>query len=295
MTSKIIRQNNATVFYYFDITFFSQKEIRSILRVSDKKKYFVGIIDHKQAISDPALLFSSGLHDYLGPQLCRQPMELKRFNEILCRQNVDFSDQEAGNSKNQLITSLVKKASDWKNVQTGTEYLFTMMYIELDGSRNFGNRVRESTIDRLLHNFQRTVESYVSQQNGRLWIWNDFGGIVLFPYNENPTEVIVTCMRLMLSRRIISVDNSEQKLLLSYRIVLYPGSTVYRERGKTGRIISDAVNSLAHIGQKYAHPGNMYVSKNMYTHCRQSIQECFTESGNFEGTELYSMRLPESY
>ncbi|RPJ08230.1 MAG: hypothetical protein EHM28_04870 [Spirochaetaceae bacterium] len=302
--------------WYIDAASFTEKKLQSaITAVASKRTVIVGVIDAKGIVVDIGALFSAGAGDYLGPKLCKTPVRESRLFSVIAWKGFEGTvpakaglytgrkkaaalqnAMKAGKSgKRGARQPAIPALSDWASLQSDREYVFTMMYIELDGYRNLGQRVHEAAVERLLAIFQKVVEQYTSPGKGRLWIWNDFGGIVLFPYGGKPENVIIPCMRLMLSRRLVSVEQSGQKLLLSYRIVLYPGSTVYRERGKTGRIISDAVNSLSHIGQKYAKPGNMYITQDLYARSTQSVREGFKETGTYEGTVLYRMRLPIKY
>ncbi|MBP7583491.1 MAG: hypothetical protein KBA61_05635, partial [Spirochaetes bacterium] len=52
------------------------------------------------------------------------------------------------------------------------------------------------------------------------------------------------------------------------------GNTVYRVRGDTGSIISDSINSIFHLGQKYA-PDSSYSRR---TWSRSSPPACGTSS-----------------
>jgi hypothetical protein len=239
----------------------------------------------------------AGARDYLGPKLCREPISGKRLEAVIA-----FFESNGRSKKSTILAtdtetsaSSVPAAKNWKNVEAGKEYKFYMMFIELDGYRDISHRIGEAAVGRLLLYFQKTVEKFVANDQGRLWIWNDFGGIILFPIVRDFNNIIAACLRLMLSRRIISIEQNEHKLLFSYRVVLYEGSTVYRERGKTGRIISDAVNSLSHIGTKFARPGNFYLTGTLLCNAKPKIKECFLDAGCYEGTPLDRMKLPQRF
>ncbi len=253
-----------------------------------------GIIDAAGAEKDPALLFLAGARDYLGPGLCSKPLSAARVRLAATGPSGGQAVRPAEEEEPE-PPSAAPRARDWASVVSGEEYLFRMLYIELDGHKDISVRVAENALDRLLEYFQKRVEQFIAPGAGKLWIWNDFSGIALFPFKEKADEVAAACIRMMLSRRMVSVDQNIQKLLFSYRLVLFTGSTVYRERGKTGRIISDAVNSLSHIGMKFAKPGNCYLSRDIHEELSPNMKQCFGPAGTFEGVPLMKLKLPAIY
>ncbi len=296
---KSIRSLTQQTFFYIDISTYTEKELFGLLNLLSKADTLsFGIIDPKETVKDKALLFFKGASDYLGRKQSKEEMLPSRLTNVLTFKPITkVSDrQQTRHTENAPIgSSKLPRAKNWDNIQSGSEYLFYMMFIELDGYHDIQQRVGEKAIESLLSSFQRVVENYLAHEKGRLWIWNDFGGIILFPAGNNIQGIIAACMRLMLSRRLISIEQCAQKVLLSYRIVLHMGSTIYHERGKTGRIISDAVNSLSHMGSKFARPGNFYVTDDLLSKAPDALQECFTKAGEVQDTTLFRMKLPVRY
>ncbi len=300
---KTVRTGKNHRLLYVDITGFAEKARNGILNLLCRSGHVLfGIIDPKEEIKDKALLFHKGAADYLGREQCREGITAARLKSVLLFKGTDGPAAQAGTAAVRLSADAASKtpskallARNWNMVVPGNEYLFYMMFIELDGHHEISQRVGEKAVGELLTAFQSLVELYIAPAKGRLWIWNDFGGIVLFPYTKNPAAIIGSCMRFMLSRRSASIEQCAQKVLLSYRIVLHTGSSVYRERGKTGRIISDAVNSLSHMGLKFARPGNLYITDDIFFHTPRTLQDCFKKAGQFQCYELYRMKLPKKY
>lgn len=292
---KSIRQKREADIIYLDTAAFSETKISTIINnARTTAGLLIGIIDSRGAIKDPALLFLHGPSDYIGTALAKIPQSASRFEKIiglLSRQK--NPEQTAGKSPRPSgLTTTMAVATGWDAVKPGQEHLFTMMHVELDGQKGFSQRLDRGAIGSLVDHFQKAVAAAVTNEHGRVWIWKDFGGIVLFPAGRKPDDVVASCLRLMLSRRSLSIDMREHKVLLSYRIVLLNGSTIYHERGKTGRIISDAVNSLSHIGIKFAAPGNFYITDELAKKLKSDFRECFTPAGEFEGLTLQRMKLP---
>ncbi|MBN1798315.1 MAG: adenylate/guanylate cyclase domain-containing protein [Spirochaetales bacterium] len=284
---------------YLDISTYTEKQLFGLLNLLDRTDFIrFGIIDTKETVKDKAQLFFKGASDYLGINQCKNDIRPARLKNIIAfKPFADIPDRhQITRAKDaSAAASKLRCAKNWESIQSGNEYLFYMMFIELDGYHEIQQRVGEKAIERLLSSFQKVTANYLVHEKGRLWIWNDFGGIILFPAGNKIQGIIAACMRLMLSRRLISIEQCAQKVLLSYRIVLQTGSTMYHERGKTGRIISDSVNSLSHLGTKFARPGNFYITDDLFTKAPEALQECFSCAGEFQNTALFRMRLPVKY
>jgi hypothetical protein len=286
-----------SAFFYIDLAGLAKSRLSAFRRAVDANPVVsYGFIDAAGGEKDPALLFLAGARDYLGPALCAKPLSASRVRLAAAPGGGTAAapkNLKAEEEKETLSTA--PRARDWANVTPGEEYLFRMLYIELDGHKDMSARVADNALGRLLDYFQKRVEEFIRPGAGKLWIWNDFSGIALFPFQKKADEVTAACLRFMLSRRILSVDQNIQKLLFSYRLVLMTGGTIYRERGKTGRIISDAVNSLSHIGMKFAKPGNCYLSRDIYEELSPNLRKCFAPAGTFERVPLLRFKLPAKY
>jgi hypothetical protein len=291
-----VAQAAGPALFYLDSGSLAKKKLTSLRQAiaADARLRFA-IIDPDGEVDDPAALLQAGALDYIGPKLCRTGITAARINQSLAASKavVPAAGKKTPQGKAAIAGPI--PARDWSSVKTGGEYRFRMLYIELDGHKDSGLRSSESMLGRLIAYFQKAVERALAAEGGRLWIWTDFSGIVLFPIAASPDAVTAAVMRLMLSRRLVSMDQDIQKLLFSYRLVLIDGATVYRERGRTDTIISDAVNSLSHIGAKYSKPGNFYMAADIHAGLSPALKKCFIPAGAFEGIALVKMKLPGRY
>lgn len=184
----------------------------------------------------------------------------------------------------------ILSGSDWKDVKTGSEYTFIIMLIELDGSSRLKKSYHRDQLDTLLKRLEDYI-SYVTEPNkGRIWMSMDTAWLLLFPFNGRRCSPLLTCSRLMLDRNIISAEDIGFNIPLSYRISLHIGNTVYKKRGDTGRIVSDTINSVFHLRQKYAEPGGFYVTQDIFPFIPKGLDDYFIPAGVFEGREIRRMR-----
>lgn len=127
-----------------------------------------------------------------------------------------------------------------------------------------------------------------------MWIWNEPGGLFLFPFDGSSYQPVVTCMRLMLNKKIFNVEMIGSTIFYSYRIALHLGNTVFRRRGDTEQIVSEAMNYIFHLGQRFSEEGNLYITREVTGLLPRSMQEAFLPAGSFEEREVLKFNLPRN-
>jgi hypothetical protein len=95
---------------------------------------------------------------------------------------------------------------------------------------------------------------------------------------------------LMLNQRLISAEEFCYDFLVSFRVALHIGNTVYQLRGDTGTIVSDSINSIFHLGQKFAEPGSLYLTEDVRPLLPAGLEKSFVSEGIYEGREILRMR-----
>jgi hypothetical protein len=123
-------------------------------------------------------------------------------------------------------------------------------------------------------------------------MWHDFEGLVLFPFNGERCNAVLTCLRLMLSQKIYSVETPYFHSMLSMRIAMHIGNTIYRKAGDTGTIVSDSLNTVFNLGRKFGNPGNFYLTRQVLEFAQEGLTGCFVPAGHFNGMEIMRMMLP---
>jgi hypothetical protein len=79
-------------------------------------------------------------------------------------------------------------------------------------------------------------------------------------------------------------------IIPSYRVALHIGATTYHTRGQTGRIVSDSVNTIFHLGRKFTRPGHFCMTETAVPYIPAGIRQYFVPAGRFEGHEITRMR-----
>jgi len=284
-----VKKVRAGSFIYYDITNRSKEDIKKIMRQLDGLATIqYGIIDPRGVSQDIAEYFHKGASDYIGKLLLKEQLTDKRLQRVIDF-GIEKQQRGAGEEEKPEKPEYILSGKDWKDIKTGSEYTFVIMLIELDGSSRLKKYHRDQ-LDTLCKRFENYITYVTEPNNGRIWMSMDTAWLLLFPFNGRRCSPLLTCFRLMLDRNIISAEDIGFNIPLSYRISLHIGNTVYKNRGDTGHIVSDTINSVFHIGQKYAGPGGFYVTQEIFPFIPKGLDAYFIPAGVFEGREIRRMR-----
>jgi len=285
---KMIREYNL---FYLDISSVKEMDTKKYLNLVYKTKNArIGIIDPDNSISDPAELFYNGAADYIGKNLLKSGITFKRIEAAYNFRKIEVVVPVCEKEEDDSARDYILSGNDWSLVKPGQEYTFCFMFIELD---NFRDMKKTAGVERsriIAEAFHKFIGQYVSSIKGRVWMWMEHGGLILFPFDGRSCDAVLSSFKLMLNMYIINMVDLTMDYFYSYHIVLHIGNTVYRERGETGTIVSDSINSIFHIGQKYAEGRNFYLTGDMERFIPPGICEYFVSAGEFEGRKLLRMK-----
>jgi hypothetical protein len=288
-----IKNIGKDTFTYIDFSGFEPSSMNGTLKYLMKLTgYRYGIIDPKGMISDVALLFFHGASDYIGKGIFREGVTTHRIKKAL-QYNPLGEDVEPGTQNQSAPQAFIPSGRDWSCIRSGQEYTFCLMYVEFDHHEEMRRNLGSDRMASVLDSFKVFIEKFVSIINGRIWIWNKFNGLILFPFDGERCEAILTCFRLILYRKMICVEHLNFDTFFSYHLALHLGNIVYRRKGSTGTLVSNSINTIFHIGSKFAQPGNFYLTKEVLMLAPDKFKEYFLPAGTYEDLEIARMRLPQ--
>ena len=274
---------------YVDISSYQGPEIKKTLNFLSKLNGFIyGILDPRGVVKDVAELFHNGSSDYIGKDLAKGNISPKRLKTIVEFSGIEVVEKTVKKVKKEYALS----GTDWNNIKVGQEYSFCFMLIEIDNKKkllSLGTKHAKETTDI----FQEYVKQTVSPINGKIWMWMDFGGLIIFPFNGVKCDAILAASKLMINMKLMSAEHFNIEAMLSYRIALHIGNTVFQKRGDTGSIVSDSINSIFHLGQKFCKAGNFFMTDEIFEYTPNELKDCFTSAGQYEGRDIMKMRLPK--
>jgi class 3 adenylate cyclase len=251
------------------------------------------ILDPTAKITDVAAVLHAGAVDYLGKTLLSQPpgarVNARRKSALL------GYTRRIGKGLSEEAPAVLEPASasgdGWKEIEVGREHAFAFLFVEVDDAEEMKLRHEPQNLSAALGSFRDFVDRLVSQHGGRLWMWSNFGGLALFPLHERSPQAPVCGLRILLSSVFYDCEESILPGRLSFRMALSVGSTVYNPR-ETGKIISDAVNSIFHLGRRFAHPAQFVLAGEAFELLPQQLRALFKPAGSFEGQRVHRMLRP---
>ena len=282
-----LKEISSPTVIYLDITSYSDEERRRLLKSLAKLTILrFGILDPHKKAADIAELFHLGAIDYIDAKI--SSVDATRIRSALSIFTFD-EEEETGNKIVQ-NTEWILSGSTWKGIKSGQEYTFCFLFVEIDLVPEWKEKSGQAHLDQVVASFRKHIERHLEPLKGRIWMWMDLGGVLLFPFDGKKCDSILTCTRLVLNRTTISAEEYDYNTEISYRMVLHIGNTLYKTRGKTGTIISDSINFLFHLGQKYADSGGLYLTEPVFNFAPSGLQNTFISAGQFEGIDIYRMR-----
>jgi hypothetical protein len=271
-----------------------QKNLNYVLRKTNSP---LGIIDRKNEITDPAGILMKGT-DYISGSLLKEGIKPDRLNR-----STDFFEMWNGLDRNSSSPGLQTKETSqdeeieyiiaengWKSIKSGHDYSFIMLFTEISIPTGWKKKSGSVHLNQLKETFHSVVERETASYDGRVWIWNEYGGLVLFPFDGKSTDAVIPAVKLLLNRVLISVEDFKLHTPINLRSAMHLGTTKYKTRGKTGTIISDSINSIFHLGTKFTPLDDLDITRDVYKLMPERVKELFLETGNYEGRDIFRLR-----
>ena len=289
----ILKKATGPVLAYIDVDGLESGEQLTLARYLGRLDTVrFGILDSRGSVSDVGALFHSGAVDYLGKVQLKESIGIKRVESALDYEPFESDAIDDGTTLSPTAAEWILSGKDWKNVRSGGEYTFCFLLIELDLIKEWRLKSGRAHLNEVVETFHQHIEKVFSPLNGKVWMWTEYGGLILFPFDGKRCNTILTCLKLVLNRTIISAEEYSYNTLISYRMALHIGNTVYKAKGKTGNIVSNSLNFIFHLLKQFAEPGNLYLTEAVIPFVPKGLESCFIEAGSFEEIPLHKMRLP---
>jgi hypothetical protein len=287
---------------YIDVSNLSDVELKKILTQIKSICKCWGIIDPKGNIKDTAELFFEGASDYLGSVFFKNPVDidLRRIKRAI-QWRKDFSKKAASGDESASEGAGVKFLNPgiklpavsafpgWKKAQTGKVMPFYLLYCSLQGKISLDDRFDGKTVAQIHRRFLDVLEDNLLEGDGLLWMNSGKDCLFLIPPRaKNVEEAVKACIKMLVSSPMITLEKLNLKIPANFTFALHYGSLSYKPPGKTGTIVSDAVNFIFHLGAKKAECGRLSISGELPgVSIPKTLQDCFIPAGEFEGRNVW--------
>ncbi|HYW85739.1 MAG TPA: hypothetical protein VFB30_20975 [Spirochaetia bacterium] len=277
---------------YVDVRGLSDRERgKALAEIAKKPLLCFGVLDPAGTVKDVAALFHAGAVDYIGKKLTLAAFTAKRAATVAEYAREVYDREDGFGTEDQKAADFVPVSDGWQDIAPGKEHRFAFLFVEVDDAEELKKRHEPENLVNAMETFRGFVERIVQQHGGRLWMWGRFGGLALFPLTAAASAAPVCGLRILLSRVFYDIDESLLPGSLSFHMALSVGVTVY-QKGDTGRIVSDGVNSIFHLGRKYTQPGQFLMTADACELAPPDLRAHLVPAGSFEGRRVMRMLRP---
>ncbi|MDR2144118.1 MAG: hypothetical protein LBP29_07095 [Treponema sp.] len=257
-----------------------------------------GVVDPKGTIKDPAQCFFDGAADYIGPAAFKEGLASGRLKKAAAwRQSAGGTGKSpAARPAEKAEKRGIKLPSEtfpaWKNISAGQHIQVYLLYASLQGKTGLGTRLGETAYEQFYRKLLAFLHANFKSAEGLLWMETGRDCLFLVPPRAKCVEAaVVSCFRMLISAPQIAIETLNLNIPVNFVFGLHYGSVTYKPPGKTGTVVSDAVNFIFHLGTKRAEPGRLTVSGEVPDlTISPKLEDLFVKAGEFEGRQLMHTR-----
>lgn len=271
----------------------ARKAIQAIRKRCQESAW--GVVDPEGSIEDVASLFHDGAADYIGKTLAADGVTKARVKAALafhscCRPGAECADEpvEVGASADD--GDYTGKFPGWKALKAGKVYPFYFLFASVGGQTNLKTRLGEAGYATLRDRVRALLSQTLLEADAMLWMETDSSGLYLLPPSRASAEAAVRSLtRLLLSTPLVAYEKLGLPISVEFTFAMHRGKTEYAPPGKTGTIVSDAVNFIFHLGAKRAASACLSSSAEAAAIPAQ-LADLYVADGVFEGRKLVRSR-----
>lgn len=278
---RLLRTDLSDAFLYLDISGLTLASARSRMKnLNDAAPGRFGIVDPADLLKDPAEVFHKGGVDYLGKRALSGQFSASRLTRVL--EAARGGIFQPGVSTAVSPVGIIPSGADWSDVEYGNEYTFQMLYVGIDDAPEIARKSSESLLQNLRRSFQSLLERSFAGADGRIWVWKEYDGVVLFPFDGSRLTALIPAARLFLNSVLINMEHFSGMPTVSWRMGLHVGNTTYRAPGETSAIVSEALNFVFHLGERALASGEFAVTAPALAFASEKIRTHIQTDTQFE-------------
>jgi hypothetical protein len=252
-----------------------------------------GVVDPRAAIDDPAMLFFDGASDYIGPGMADGGITKTRVKAVLAFSALQSALGAMVDSRSEAEPGAVAAEPEsvfqgWKSVKPGTVYAFNFLYVAVTGQTSLKVRLGEAGYATFRGRLRTFIQQALAESEILLWMETDTNSLYLIPPNaSNVKTAVVACLRVLVGTPLVGYEKFGLPFPVEFSFAMHRGQSEYAPPGKTGTIVSDAVNFIFHLGSKRAEPGRITISAEAATDAiPERFSDVFVSGGAYEGRAI---------
>ncbi|MDR1506251.1 MAG: hypothetical protein LBI67_04035 [Treponema sp.] len=252
-----------------------------------------GIIDPKGTIKDPAQWFFDGAADYIGPAALKAGLTPRRLKSAAAWRQASGGEGAAPAKAEEKSTERgIKLPSGafpaWKSIAAGQTIPVYLLYAAIQGKTALSARLGENAYGQLYRKLLAFLHKNFQPAEGLLWMETGKDCLFLIPPKAKCIETaVISCIRMLISAPLIAFESLNLSIPVNFVFSLHYGTITYKPPGKTGTVVSDAVNFIFHLGAKRAEAGRLTVSGEVPgITIPAKLEDMFVKAGEFEGRKI---------
>jgi hypothetical protein len=284
---------------YLDISGLSAAELKKHTAKLKKCGSSWGIIDPKGENSDPAAFFFEGAADYLSDKTLKTITKKRLAAPMVRAEGLKAGNAasggpgakgEAGKTASVLPAG---KFEGWKSIHSGSTEPFFFLYISVSaGDSSLRSRLGEKNFTIIQNRLRDFLQQAFGEANALLWMENEKSFLYLIPPRaEFGKAAIEAGFKIILGSNLIAVEKLGLTIPVNFTAAIHYGKTIFQAPGKTGTVVSDAVNYVFHLGAKRAESDRLTLSDAVpHNAIPEGLKDLFIDAGVFEGMEISHSR-----
>jgi hypothetical protein len=291
----VLRKRGSGFLVYRDLAGLSPERVEAeLLRLESAGFEAWAVIDPDGLVDDPAALIHRGAADYLGPRAPESAFSISRFSDAAAfaegRAPARASRLEPCGSDAQAEAAY--SAAHWDSLIEGTTYRFAFLYSQIEGAETLQNQMGEDRANRFLKAFKQLLDDAAASCKGIPWMWRAGSGVHIFPYEPGTSCIVRAFARFMVSWPVEGTRRQDTRSLTPFRLVLHVGDAAWMQPGKTGTLVSDALNSLFHLAQRHAPARSFTLTEPAFGMAEPRLEALLEPSGYYDGiaTKTFAIR-----
>jgi hypothetical protein len=289
---------------YLDITGMDKTSLKKSISLIKKRcaGSSWGIIDPKGEADDPAVFFFNGASDYLNGKTLKG-LTKKRLDLAVSAGSSKTPAAGAAPGKKGKTESVVRagrsarlppiKFEGWQSMKSGMTAHFFFLYVSFSsGKSNLRSRLGEKNYTVVRGRMRSCLLDKLKEADALLWMETESDYLFLIPPKANNGKAaLVASLKMILSSPLIGAENLGLSIHANFTFALHFGETPWQAPGRTGTVVSGAVNFIFHLGAKHAGADKLTISSEVPAEAiPPELDDLFVDSGEYEGFGLISSR-----
>jgi len=252
-----------------------------------------GVIDPDGSVDDPAELIRAGASDYIGPGVLDAGVEPGRWKKVLAWSEAP-ADEARGEDARAGAGHPKRRAEDfpgWAALKPGEVREFYFFYAAPSEPAMVKAKIGDTRYQAFRERFRAYFSQALAEAGGIAWMQNDSAVIYLIPPDHAfARAAVIAAVKALLSATHVAYERMGLTFPLAMTLALHKGRTAYQPPGRTGKIISDDVNFIHHLGIKRAEKDRLTVTADAADALPRELCDLFVPAGSFEERSLRHSR-----